>query len=75
MKRIAPPQKWARPTLSAQSRAGNAFIANAGAAVAQIRANRAGAATGRDAEHLHQLRVGVRGAHVKISWRFWLKAR
>jgi CHAD domain-containing protein len=60
MKRITPPQKWTRPELGARARAGDAFIANAGAAVGQIRANRAGAAAGGDPEHLHQLRVGVR---------------
>jgi CHAD domain-containing protein len=60
MQRIPPPQKWLRPALSAKSRVGDAFIANAGAAVGQIRANRAGAAAGGNPEHLHQLRVGVR---------------
>jgi len=60
MKRVAPAQKWTRPALGAKSRAGDVFIANAGAAVAQIRANRAGAAAASDPEHLHQLRVGLR---------------
>ena len=54
------PQKFVAPPLRAQARAGDAFIANVGAAVAQIQANRAGAASGRDPEHLHQLRVGIR---------------
>ena len=54
------PQKFVSPPLRAQARAGDAFIANVGAAVAQIQANRAGAASGRDPEHLHQLRVGIR---------------
>ena len=54
------PQKFVAPPIRAQARAGDAFIANVGAAVAQIQANRAGAAAGRDPEHLHQLRVGIR---------------
>jgi len=54
------PQKFVAPPLRAQARAGDAFIANVGAAIAQIQANRAGAASGRDPEHLHQLRVGIR---------------
>jgi CHAD domain-containing protein len=37
-----------------------AFVSNIEAAVAQIRANAQGAAVGRDAEYLHQLRVGIR---------------
>jgi triphosphatase len=60
MQRIPPPQKWLRPALSAKSRVGDAFIANVKAAVAQIHANRPGAAAAGDPEHLHQLRVGLR---------------
>ncbi len=60
MAKRLPPQKFVSPPLRAQARAGDAFIANAGAAIAQIQANRAGAASGRDPEHLHQLRVGIR---------------
>jgi len=60
MPKRASPQKFVAPPLRAQARAGDAFIANVGAAVAQIQANRAGAASGRDPEHLHQLRVGIR---------------
>ena len=60
MPQSASPQKFARPVLGARARSGDAFIANVNAAVAQIRANRAGAAAGRDPEFLHQLRVGMR---------------
>lgn len=60
MPQSASPQKFARPVLGARARAGDAFIANVAAAVAQILANRAGAAAGRDPEYLHQLRVGMR---------------
>ena len=60
MPQFTPPQKFARPLLSAKSRLGDAFIANIKAAVAQIQANRPGAAAGRDPEYLHQLRVGMR---------------
>ena len=60
MRQPAPPSKFVRPPLNARTRAGDAFIANVGAAVAQIHANRAGAAGGRDPEYLHQLRVGIR---------------
>jgi CHAD domain-containing protein len=60
MPQAAFPQKFIRPVLGARARAGDAFIANVNAAVAQIHANRAGAANGRDPEYLHQLRVGVR---------------
>jgi len=54
------PTKWSRPALPARATAGEAFAANVRAAIEQIAANRAGAAAGRDPEHLHQLRVGVR---------------
>jgi CHAD domain-containing protein len=60
MRQPASPSKFHLPPLNAGTRAGDAFIANAGAAVAQIRANRPGAASGRDPEYLHQLRVGLR---------------
>jgi CHAD domain-containing protein len=60
MPQAASPQKFIRPVLGARARAGDAFIANVTAAVAQIHANRAGAAAGRDPEYLHQLRVGMR---------------
>jgi len=60
MSKRLPPQKFVSPPLRAHARAGDAFIANVGAAIAQIQANRAGAAAGRDPEHLHQLRVGIR---------------
>jgi CHAD domain-containing protein len=60
MPQIAFPKKFTRPALGARARAGDAFIANVTAAVAQIHANRPGAAAGRDPEHLHQLRVGMR---------------
>jgi len=63
MSKRLPPQKFVSPPLRAQARAGDAFIANVGAAIAQIQANRAGAAAGRDPEHLHQLRVGIRRLH------------
>lgn len=52
--------------MRAQARAGDAFIANVSAAIAQIQANRAGAAAGRDPEHLHQLRVGIRRLHATL---------
>ena len=60
MPQAASPQKFIRAVLGARARAGDAFIANVTAAVSQIRANRAGAAAGRDPEYLHQLRVGMR---------------
>jgi CHAD domain-containing protein len=60
MPQTASPKKFTPPALRARARAGDAFIANVTAAVAQIHANRPGAAAGRDPEHLHQLRVGVR---------------
>jgi CHAD domain-containing protein len=60
MQRTPPPQKWRPPASGGRARVGDAFIANAAAAVEQIRANRAGAASGRDPEYLHQLRVGLR---------------
>ena len=60
MSKRVPPQMYVSPAMRAQARAGDAFIANVGAAIAQIQANRAGAAAGRDPEHLHQLRVGIR---------------
>jgi CHAD domain-containing protein len=60
MPQSALPRKFAHPPLSATARAGDAFIANIRAAVEQIQANRPGAAAGRDAEFLHQLRVGMR---------------
>ena len=58
--RLPPPRKWIRPRLNDAAGAGAAFVANAGAAVAHIRANARGAALGRDPEHLHQVRIGVR---------------
>ncbi len=60
MPQFTPPQKFARAPLGAKTRLGDAFIANIKAAVAQIHANRPGAAAGRDPEYLHQLRVGMR---------------
>jgi len=60
IQRIPPPRKWIRPPLAEGASAGAAFAANVGAAVAHIRANARGAALGRDPEHLHQVRVGVR---------------
>jgi CHAD domain-containing protein len=60
MQRILPPQKWIQPPLKPGAAAGAAFVANIGAAVAQIRANARGAALGRDPEYLHLLRVGIR---------------
>lgn len=54
------PRKWSRPALHASPTAGEAFVANARAALEQVNANVAGAAAGRDPEYLHQLRVGVR---------------
>jgi CHAD domain-containing protein len=54
------PRKWSRPALAARATAGEAFVANARAALEQVGANAAGAAAGRDPEYLHQLRVGVR---------------
>jgi len=55
-----PPRTWLRPGIAAGASAREAFIANVGAALEQIGANVAGAAEGRDPEHLHQLRVGLR---------------
>jgi triphosphatase len=64
MSKRLPPQKFVAPAIRAQARAGDAFIANVGAAIAQIQANRA--AAGRDPEHLHQLRVGIRRLHATL---------
>src|SRR5258706_5927933 len=58
--RLPPPKKWRRPPLRAASTAAVAFVSNARAAIAQIRANASGAALGRNHEYLHQLRVGIR---------------
>ena len=60
MQCIPPPRKWSRPPLQAGSAAAAAFVANVRAAVAQIHANARAAAIGRNPEHLHQLRVGIR---------------
>lgn len=54
------PRKWNRPDLAANAGAGEAFVANLRASLAQIGANATGAAAGRDPEYLHQLRVGIR---------------
>jgi len=54
------PRKWSRPVLAAKATAGEAFVAHARAALEQVGANADGAASGRDPEYLHQLRVGVR---------------
>jgi triphosphatase len=57
---VRAPRKWVRPPLAADATAGEAFVANARAALEQIDANAAGAAAGRNPEFMHQLRVGVR---------------
>lgn len=57
---MTPPRTWNRPQIAAGAGAGEAFIANLRAALAQIDANATGAAAGRDPEYLHQLRVGLR---------------
>ena len=54
------PRKWSKPAVTPKTTAGEAFVVNISAALEQIAANAAGAAAGRDSEHLHQLRVGVR---------------
>lgn len=57
---IIAPQKWQQPPLKAGASAGAAFAANVRAAVAQIRGNARSGVPGRDPEHLHQLRIGIR---------------
>ncbi len=56
----AAPAKWLRPSTDGNAAASEAFVALCGTAIAQIGANAAGVLNGRDAEYLHQLRVGVR---------------
>jgi CHAD domain-containing protein len=58
--RNPPPRKWTQPPLAQGASAGAAFVAGVGAAVAHVRANARGAALGRDPEHLHQVRIGIR---------------
>jgi triphosphatase len=55
-----PPIKWSQPHISENAAASDAFAALCAAALAQIAANAAGVALGREPEYLHQMRVGVR---------------
>ena len=54
------PAKWQRPAIEETAAAGDAFATLCAAALAQIAANAAGVADGKDPEYLHQLRVGTR---------------
>jgi triphosphatase len=54
------PVKWRRPRIACAASASEAFLTLYAAVLAQIAANRQGAALGRDPEYLHQLRVGAR---------------
>lgn len=56
----ARPVKASRPSIEPGDDARNAIATVIGACVAQVAANARGAATARDAEYLHQFRVGVR---------------
>ena len=54
------PAKWPRPSIEDTAAASDAFATLCAAALAQIAANAAGVADGKDPEYLHQLRVGTR---------------
>jgi triphosphatase len=54
------PAKWQRPPIEETAAASDAFATLCAAALAQIAANAAGVAHGKDPEYLHQLRVGTR---------------
>jgi len=56
----APPRKWQRPPLGADTAPGEALAVLVGAAVAQAGANAQGLLASPDAEYLHQLRVALR---------------
>jgi CHAD domain-containing protein len=56
----APAPKWRAPALRAAASAREGLAANLRACLTQIHANRARVLAGRDAESLHQLRVGLR---------------
>jgi triphosphatase len=58
--RFAPPRKWVAPRLREGTSASAAAGAILQAALAQARSNARGAIESPDAEHLHQLRVGLR---------------
>jgi triphosphatase len=58
--RSGAPRKWQQPRIDCAATPGAACCALASAALAQIRANLAGAIDAGDPEYLHQLRVGVR---------------
>ena len=58
--RPAPPRKWQRPQLAADTAPGEAFAVLVAAALAQAGANAHGVLSSRDPEYLHQLRVGLR---------------
>jgi CHAD domain-containing protein len=54
------PVKARRPSLDAKGEVRNAVAIVVGSCVSQVAANTRGAASGRDPEYLHQLRVGLR---------------
>jgi triphosphatase len=54
------PKKWQQPRVDCAGTPGMACNVLASAALAQMAANVAGAAKGRDPEYLHQLRVAIR---------------
>lgn len=55
-----PPRKWRRPALGELATPSESFGALFAAALAQAGANARGVVHGRDAEYLHQMRVGLR---------------
>jgi inorganic triphosphatase YgiF len=55
-----PPRKWRRPRLRELATPAEAFAAVFAAALTQAGANAHGVVHGRDAEYLHQMRVGLR---------------
>ena len=60
MSRLVPPRRWVAPQLPEGTSARAAAGAILQAALAQARSNARGAIDSPDAEHLHQLRVGLR---------------
>ena len=61
------PVKWQAPVHAKDDAASAVFSATAGAFLAQLRANEAGALAGKDPEYLHQMRVTVRRLRAILS--------
>ena len=61
------PVKWQAPVHAKDDAASAVFSATAGALLAQLRANEAGAVAGKDPEYLHQMRVTVRRLRAILS--------